>query len=76
VSCGSHDVVNLESRGIPAVLVGTEPFHHEATEQVRVLGMPDITMIELPHPIQPLPTELVATYADKVIDQIVATLTT
>ena len=74
MSCGSHDVVTLESRGIPAVLVGTEPFRHEAEEQVRVLGMPDVRMVELPHPIQPLPPERVAAYADGVIDQIVRAL--
>jgi hypothetical protein len=75
VSCGSHDVVTLESRGIPSVLVGTAPFRHEAQEQVRVLGMPDLEMVELPHPIQPLPPEVVAAYADDVIGEIVRRLT-
>jgi len=75
VSCGSHDVVTLEARGIPAVLVGTEPFRHEALEQVRVLGMPDVRMVELAHPIQPLPPETVAALADGVLDEIVAALT-
>lgn len=75
MSCGSHDVVTFESMGIPAVLVGTEPFRHESEEQVRVLGMPGVRMVELPHPIQPLAVEQVATYADAVVDQIVASLT-
>ena len=75
MSCGSHDVVTLESRGIPAVLIGTEPFRHEAEEQVRVLAMPDVRMVELPHPIQPLPAETVAAYADQVIEEIVRALT-
>lgn len=75
MSCGSHDVVRLESLGIPSVLVGTGPFRHEAEEQVRVLGMPDVRMVELPHPIQPLPAERVAAYADEVIEEIVRALT-
>lgn len=75
MSCGSHDVVRFEAMGIPAVLVGTEPFRHEAQEQVRILGMPDLGMVELPHPIQPLPVERVAAYADAVIDEIVRALT-
>lgn len=75
MSCGSHDVVTLEARGVPAVLVGTEPFRHESQEQVRVLGMPGVRMVELPHPIQPLAPERVAAYADDVIDEIVRALT-
>jgi hypothetical protein len=76
VSCGLHDVITLESRGVPAALFGTAPFHHEAEEQARALGMPSQTLIEVPHPIQPLPPDHVAGYADQLVAEAVARITT
>lgn len=75
MSCGLHDVVTLETRGIPAALFGTTPFRAEAEEQARALAMPQQTLIEVPHPIQPLPPERVAAYADGLVDEAVRRLT-
>lgn len=75
MSCGLHDVITLESRGIPAALFGTQPFRHEAEEQARALAMPQQTLIEVPHPIQPLAPEQVAAYADDLVAEAVARLT-
>jgi hypothetical protein len=47
-----HDLVRLERRGIPAAGVGTQPFLDEALEQARVLGMPDLRMVFVAHPVQ------------------------
>lgn len=75
MSCGLHDVIALESRGTPSVLIGTEPFRPEAEQQARVLAMPEQRMIGVPHPIQPTPDEVVRSYADLVVDEAVAALT-
>ena len=61
MSCSVHDLVRLERRGIPTAGVGTLPFADEALEQARLLGMPDLTMTLVSHPIQLLnDTELLA----------------
>jgi hypothetical protein len=75
VSCSVHDVVRLESLGVPTAAVGTTPFRAEAVEQAAALGMPTYRMLEVPHPIQPLPVAEVVAYADAVIDAVVAALT-
>jgi hypothetical protein len=75
VSCSVHDVVRLEAAGIPTAAIGTEPFRAEAHEQARALGMPDYRMIEVAHPIQPIPVAEVVALADAVLDQVVAALT-
>lgn len=74
MSCSLHDVVTLESRGVPTVAIGTEPFRGEAREQAEALGMPDYSMLELPHPIQPLPLQQVVALADQVVEEVVRRL--
>lgn len=74
MSCSLHDVVALEGRGTPAVAIGTEPFLPEAEEQARVLGMPDLRLITVPHPIQPTPIDRVRSYADGAVAEAVARL--
>jgi hypothetical protein len=65
-----HDVVRLESQGIPTAAIGTDPFIDEALEQARLLGMPDYRMILIPHPIQLLTTIELHDRARSVLDQI------
>jgi hypothetical protein len=75
VSCGLHDVIALEARGVPAVLVSTDVFGPEIEEQTRVLGQPDQRTIEVPHPIQPTAEATIAGYADAVLDTALERLT-
>ena len=75
MSCSVHDVVRLERRGIPTAAVATEPFADEALEQARVLGMPDVRMVFVPHPVQLLSDAELAALADDALDEIVARLT-
>jgi hypothetical protein len=74
VSCSVHDAVRLERRGIPTAVVGTEPFVDEALEQALVLGMPDLRIVTVPHPVQLLTPEGVAALADAAFADIVARL--
>jgi hypothetical protein len=75
VSCSVHDAVRLERRGIPTAVVGTEPFIDEALEQARVLGMPDLRIVTVPHPVQLLTHEQVDELADRALAEVVARLT-
>ena len=75
MSCSVHDAVRLERRGIPTAVVGTEPFLDEAIEQARVLGMPDLRIVTVPHPVQLLTHEQVAELADAALADVVSLLT-
>jgi hypothetical protein len=69
-----HDAVRLERRGIPTAVVGTEPFVDEALEQALALGMPDLRIVTVAHPVQLLTPEQVAALADAAFADIVARL--
>ena len=74
MSCSVHDAVRLERRGIPTAVVGTEPFTDEALEQALVLGMPELRIVTVPHPVQLLTTDEVQALADAAFAGIVARL--
>lgn len=75
MSCSVHDLVRLERRGIPAAGIGTEPFVDEALLQARVLGMPDLRLAYVPHPVQLLSGDELAALAVDTFPRIVALLT-
>jgi hypothetical protein len=49
-----HDSVELEKRGIPVVLVITEPFIETARAAAAMAGMPDYSFVVIPHPLSRL----------------------
>lgn len=75
MSCSVHDLVRLERRGIPTAGVGTTPFIDEALEQARSLGMPDLRMVLVDHPVQLLADEELVALADGALDEIIGRLT-
>jgi hypothetical protein len=75
VSCSVHDLVRLERRGIATAGVGTLPFADEALEQARVLGMPDLRMVLVAHPVQLLEAAELDALADGAVERIVELLT-
>jgi hypothetical protein len=46
-----HDAVIFERRGIPAVVLVTEPFLPMARGQAKILGMPDVRIVAVQHPL-------------------------
>jgi hypothetical protein len=76
VSCSVHDLVRLERRGVATAGVATEPFVDEALEQARVLGMPDLRLAFVPHPVQLLSEHELRALADGVFERAVELLTT
>jgi hypothetical protein len=71
-----HDLVRLERRGIPTAGIGTLPFADEALEQARLLGMPDLRMLLIPHPVQLLRPKELDALADNVFDRVLKHLQT
>ena len=70
MSCSVHDLVRLERRGIPTAGIGTLPFADEALEQARLLGMPDLRMLLIPHPVQLLDPEQLDALADDIFARV------
>jgi hypothetical protein len=70
VSCSVHDLVRLERRGIPTAGIGTLPFADEAFEQARLLGMPDLRMVLLAHPVQLLDPDQLDLLADNALTRV------
>ena len=75
MSCSVHDLVRLERRGIATAGVGTEPFVDEALLQARMLGMPDLRLAYVPHPVQLLSSDDLAALAENAFPRIAALLT-
>jgi hypothetical protein len=74
VSCSVHDLVRLERRGIPTAGIGTIPFADEALEQARLLGMPDLHMLLVEHPVQLLEPHELDALADRVFEHVLQRL--
>jgi hypothetical protein len=67
-----HDIVDLESRGVPGVFVASEQFVVAAEAQSTSLGFPTVARVFTPHPIQDRTDDEMRAYADAAFDQIVA----
>jgi hypothetical protein len=67
-----HDIVDLESRGVPAVFVASAEFVQAAESQSRSLGFPDVARVFVPHPIQDRTDDEMRAYADAAFDEIVS----
>ena len=69
-----HDGSNLDSNGIPALIVASTAFVQAAQVQSEKLGY-DPTMVWVPHPIQDRTDPELRQIADSVFDEIVRKLT-
>ncbi len=74
MSCSVHDVLDLESRGVPAVFVASDTFVDAAEAQSRALGFPSAARVFVPHPIQDATDEEMRTKADAAIDAILSAI--
>jgi len=70
-----HDIVDLESRGVPAVFVASAQFVDAAIAQSKSLGFPTVARVFTPHPIQDRTDDEMIAYADAALDEIIAALT-
>ncbi len=70
-----HDIVDLESRGVPGVFVASAQFIVAAEAQSASLGFPTVARVFTPHPIQDRTDNEMRDYADAAYDEIVASIT-
>jgi hypothetical protein len=70
-----HDIVDLETRGVPGVFVASAEFVTAAVAQSTSLGFPTVARVFTPHPIQDRTDDEMRTYADAAYDEIVAAVT-
>jgi alkanesulfonate monooxygenase SsuD/methylene tetrahydromethanopterin reductase-like flavin-dependent oxidoreductase (luciferase family) len=64
-----HDIVDLEGRGIPAVMVASREFVDAAAAQARALGA-DPARVFVAHPIQDRTDEEIRALADGALAEI------
>ena len=69
-----HDIVDLETRGVPGVFVATVEFRDGAAHQARALGAePAAVFVE--HPIQDRTDAEMVGIADAAVDELLRRLT-
>ena len=69
-----HDIVDLEGRGIPGVLIASSEFVEAAEAQARALGA-DPARVFVPHPIQDRTDAEIRALADGALEEVLRTLT-
>jgi hypothetical protein len=70
-----HDVLALEERGVPTVLLCTEPFMDAARHHAAALGCPDYQAVRVGHPLASLAPEGARARADEALARVVELLT-
>ena len=70
-----HDIVDLETRGIPSMFIASSEFRQAAIAQSVALGMPDVQRMFVPHPIQDRTDAEMANYADQAFEKILGMIT-
>ena len=69
-----HDIDDLERRGLPGVVVASDPFRGAATAQSRALGL-DVATAFTPHPVQDRTDAEMHAMADDIVESVVAAIT-
>jgi hypothetical protein len=70
-----HDVLAFEDRGIPTVLLCTEPFMNSARHHAEAWGSPAYEAVRVGHPLASLRPEEAQGRADEALERVVAALT-
>jgi hypothetical protein len=68
-----HDIVDLEMRGVPGVVVASSEFIEAAESQAAALGVA-ARRVFVPHPIQDRTDDEMRALADDALDQILEAL--
>jgi hypothetical protein len=67
-----HDGISLESLGLPAAVIVTTDFLHEAGVQRVALGMPELEPVVIQHPLSTLTDEEIKARAASAVPQVIA----
>ena len=75
MSCSVHDMIELERKGVPTVLLCTTGFVDPASRQATISGLPDLRIVGIPFPFASLPPERARARGVEAFDDIVSALT-
>ena len=70
-----HDIVDLETRGVPAMFIASNVFVQAAESQANALGFPTVQRVFVPHPIQDRTDDEMCALADTAYEAIYNSLT-
>ena len=70
-----HDIVDLETRGVPAMFIASDVFVQAAESQANALGFPTVQRVFVPHPIQDRTDNEMRALADTAYEAIYNSLT-
>ena len=71
-----HDIVDLESRGVPSAFVASTEFIDAASTQAAALGFETVARVFVPHPIQDRTDDEMRALADAAFEEIWNAVTT
>ena len=74
MSCGLHDSIRLEARGVPVAMIVTDAFVRSVAEQLEVVSAGTFVPVYVPHPLASLPADEVHARADAALADVVARL--
>jgi len=70
-----HDAMTLERRGIPTVVICTNPFLNSAHVHARTFGRTGFRPVGIPHPLGGLQPQVVNERAESILEEIIIALT-
>ena len=70
-----NDIVDLETRGVPAMFIASDVFVQAAESQANALGFGTVQRVFVPHPIQDRTDDEMCALADLAYYSIVAAIT-
>ncbi len=70
-----HDIVDLETRGVPAMFIASDVFVQAAESQASAIGFSSVQRVFVPHPIQDRTDDEMRALADSAFDSICNALT-
>jgi hypothetical protein len=65
-----HDIVDLETRGVPSAFVASAEFVTAADTQAKALGFETVARVFVPHPIQDRTDDEMRALADAAFEEI------
>jgi len=69
-----HDAVKLEGLGVPVAVLCTTPFLNAGAAHARLLGLPGLRVVDVPHPMVSLTPAEVRTRAEAIVDAVAQSL--
>ncbi len=67
-----HDAVNLERIGVPVAVICTTPFKAEGEAQAEALGLPDVRLVPITHPLSTLTADELSARATEAVPRVLA----